>query len=53
VILTYLNKGPIMMDSKLMHETLRDLVPEREEQIHGLVFTTLLREGHRRGCGQG
>jgi len=35
VILTYFAKGPIAIDSKILHETLQRLVPEREEQIMG------------------
>jgi predicted transposase YdaD len=34
-ILTYLNKAPVARNSKVMHETLEQLLPERKERIMG------------------
>jgi predicted transposase YdaD len=53
VILTYLDKGPIAVDHKIMHETLLRLVPDRKERIMGWLtqpyYDKGLAEGEARG----
>jgi Putative transposase, YhgA-like len=57
VILTYLNKGPIAVDSTAMHETLARLVPERKERIMGWFsqpyYEKGLAEGEVKGEARG
>lgn len=57
VILTYLNKSPVMMDSKLMQETLERLMPERHEEFTGWFsqpyYEKGIAEGEARGEAKG
>jgi predicted transposase YdaD len=53
VILTYLNKGPIMIDSKLMHETLKHFVPEQGEQFLGWFSQPYYDKGKAEGKAEG
>jgi hypothetical protein len=49
VILTYLDKGPIAVNSKVMHETLMRLVPERKERIMGWLTQPYYDKGKAEG----
>ena len=53
VILTYLDKGPIPVNSKLMHETLARLVPDRKEHIVGWFSQPYYDKGKADGHVQG
>lgn len=53
VILTYLNKSPIMMDSKLMQETLERLMPERKVEFTGWFSQPYYEKGLAEGEAKG
>ena len=57
VILTYLDKGPIRVDIKLLRETLLRLVPDKKERIMGWLtqpyYDQGLVEGEARGKAEG
>ena len=53
VILTYLNEGPVTIDSTLMHETLQRLVPERKEQFMGWFSQPYYDKGKAEGIAEG
>jgi hypothetical protein len=53
VILTYLNKGPIAIDSQLVHETLLRLVPDRKERIMGWISQPYYEKGLAEGEAKG
>jgi hypothetical protein len=53
VILTYLDKGPVAVNSKLMHETLMRLVPDRKESIVGWFSQPFYDEGKAEGKAGG
>lgn len=53
VILTYLSKGPVTIDSELMHEALQRLVPERKEQIMGGFAQPYYDKGREDGKAEG
>ena len=53
VILTYLDKGPVAVDSELMHEALLRLVPERKERIMGWLTQPYYDKGKVEGKAEG
>ena len=57
VILTYLDKGPIKVDIRLLRETLLRLVPDKKERIMGWFsqpyYDQGLAEGEARGEARG
>jgi predicted transposase/invertase (TIGR01784 family) len=53
VILTYFDKGPISIDSTVMHETLQRLVPERKERIMGWFSQPYYDKGKAEGKAEG
>jgi hypothetical protein len=53
VILTYLDKGPVAVNSKLMHDTLMRLVPDRKEGIVGWFSQPFYDEGMAKGQAEG
>lgn len=53
VIVTYLNKSPVMMNSKLMHETLERLIPERKVEFTGWFSQPYYEKGIAEGFTKG
>jgi hypothetical protein len=53
VVLTYLDKGPIALNSKVMHETLLRLVPDRKERIMGWLTQPYYEKGRAEGEAKG
>ena len=53
VILTYLDKGPVAVDSELMHDALLRLVPERKERIMGWLTQPYYDKGKVEGKAEG
>ena len=57
VVLTYLDKGPIKVDIRLLRETLLRLVPDKKERIMGWFsqpyYDQGLAEGEARGEARG
>jgi hypothetical protein len=53
VILTYLKKGPVMSDSKLIHQTLQDLAPELDEQFLDWFSQPYYDRGEAKGIAEG
>jgi predicted transposase/invertase (TIGR01784 family) len=53
VILNYLNKGPIALNSKVMHDALVRIVPERKEQIMGWFSQPYYEQGIVEGEARG
>jgi predicted transposase/invertase (TIGR01784 family) len=52
-IVTYLDKGPITVHHKLMHDVLQRLVPERKERIMGWFSQGYYEEGLAQGRTEG
>jgi hypothetical protein len=53
VILTYLDKGPVAVNSELMHDALLRLVPERKERIMGWLTQPYYDKGKVEGKAEG
>lgn len=53
VILTYLDKGPIAVNNKVLGETLLRLVPDREERIMGWLTQPYYDKGKAEGRTEG
>lgn len=53
VILTYLDKGPIAVNNRTMHEALERLVPERKERIVGWFTQPYYDKGKAEGKAEG
>lgn len=53
VILTYLNRLPRAINSKLMHDTLERLVPNRKERIMGWLTQPYYDQGKAEGLAEG
>lgn len=49
VVLTYMDKSSTSLDSKVMHESLQRLVPERKEQIMGWLTQPYYDKGKAEG----
>jgi predicted transposase/invertase (TIGR01784 family) len=53
VILTYLDRGSIALDNKVMHEALQRLVPDRKERIMGWLTQPYYDKGKAEGRAEG
>jgi hypothetical protein len=53
VILSYLEMGPIVLSSKVVHETLLRLVPDRKEKIMGWLTQPYYEQGRAEGKAEG
>lgn len=53
VILTYLNKGPMMIDSKLIHEIFQNTAPEPGVPLHGWIGQPYYEKGVAEGEARG
>lgn len=53
VILTYLDRGSIALDNKVMHEALQRLVPDRKELIMGWLTQPYYDKGKAEGRAEG
>jgi predicted transposase YdaD len=53
LILTYLDKGPIVLSEKVMHEALLRLVPDRKERIMGWLTQPYYDKGKAEGRTEG